>query len=56
MLLGWQKICSKFHESSEQKEFQYCEVWKIHLASREKELIFHESHQKERETLRESLL
>ncbi len=39
------------YESREQKEFQLCEIWEIHMASSEKELIFHKGHQKEREML-----
>jgi hypothetical protein len=43
-------------ESSEQKEFHQSEIWEIHMASSEKELIFHKGRQKEREMLCRSLL
>jgi hypothetical protein len=66
MLLGWQRICKGFlrpkgkekniYESSDQKELQQCEIWEIHMGSREKEFIFHKGHQKEREILCRSLL
>ncbi len=44
------------YESSEQKEFQNSEIWEIHMASREKELICQKGHQKEREMLCRPLL
>jgi hypothetical protein len=45
---GYEK---NIHQSSEQNEFQLCEIWEIQMASSEKELIFHKGSQKEREML-----
>jgi hypothetical protein len=67
MLLGWQRICSRFYESKRLREklfmragskrnFSGVKYGKFIWPQREKEWIFHKGHQKEREMLCGSIL